>query len=91
MFQNGGWPEIEYREIDENQQKSEQYNKQALVSLLASVTDDWVELYGVWAGDYATAPANREEVSLARLLDQQFRFKERGFYRVNLRHPAAST
>lgn len=87
MFQNGGWPEIEYREIDEEQQESEQYNRKALVTLLTSLADEWVEIYGVWAGDYAPAPTNREEVSLADLLDPQFCFKERGFYRVHLKHP----
>ncbi len=88
MFQNGGWPEIEYREIDEEHEKTEQYNKAALVSLLKSVTDEWVELYGVWAGDYAEAPAKREEVSLAELLDRKFCFKERGFYRVRVNYQA---
>ena len=84
MFQNGGWPEIEYREIDEEQQKTEQYNKEALVSLLRSLTDEWVELYGIWAGDYAKAPENREEISLSDLLDPRFCFKERCFYNVHV-------
>ena len=84
IFQNAGWPEIEHREIDEEQQKSEQYNMQALASLLESMADEWVELYGVWAGDYAKAPAIREEVTLAELHHLQFCFKERCFYRVRV-------
>lgn len=84
MFQNGGWPEIEYREIDAEQQETEQYNKEALEGLLKSTAEEWVELYGIWAGDYATAPADREEVRVADLLDPQFCFKERCFYRVRV-------
>jgi hypothetical protein len=34
MFQGGDWPEIEYVEKDEEQQKSEQLNREALVGLL---------------------------------------------------------
>ena len=85
MFQNGGWPEIEYAEKDEEQQTSEQFNREALVRLLRTVKDDSVELYGVWAGDYANTPAVCEELSLDDLLDSHFCFKERGFYSVRLK------
>lgn len=84
MFQNGGWPEIEYSEKDEEQQKSEQFNREALVGLLRTLKEDWIELYGVWAGDYSQAPAAREEISLQDLRDSNFCFKQRGFYKVRL-------
>lgn len=84
MFQNGGWPELAYREIDEEQQKTGQRNMEALARLLEMTTDEWVELYGVWAGDYAKAPAAREERSLPELLDAQFCFKERCLYRIRV-------
>ena len=85
MFQNSGWPEIEYCMKDEEQSNSEQLNREALVKLLKTVNEDWMELYGVWAGDYAKTPEVREEVLLDDLLDSRFCFKERGFYKVLLR------
>jgi hypothetical protein len=84
MFQNGGWPEIEYRLTDEEQHESEQFNREGLVNLLRTLKEEWIELYGVWAGDYTAAPEAREEISLQGLLDARFCFKERGFYKVHL-------
>lgn len=84
MYQNGGWPEIEYSEPDEEQQKSEQFNIDGLANLLKSVKDEWVELYGVWAGNYSDPPAIHEEIDVTEIVIPRFRFKERGFYRVRL-------
>lgn len=84
MLQNGGWPEIEFSEKDDEQKKNEQLNMEGLVSLLRNVKDDYFELYGVWAGDYAETPAAHEEISVQDMLDPHFCFKERGFYRVRL-------
>lgn len=84
MFQNGGWPEIEYCEKDEEQRKSEQCNLESLVALLSALKDEWIELYGVWAGDHAEIPVVHEEISLKDLLDARFCFKERVFYKVRL-------
>lgn len=43
-----------------------------------------VELYGIWDGDFAEAPKTRGDVSLQRILDSDFHFKEQGFYRVSM-------
>ena len=84
MLQGDAWPEAEghTEEEDEERAASDLFNRQALVELLRSTSEDSVELYGVWAGDYAEAPRKREVISAAELLDGHFRFKERCFYTV---------
>ena len=45
-----------------------------------------VELYGVWDGgneSFDKPPEAEEDISVDRLLDSNFRFKEQGFYRVS--------
>lgn len=84
MFQNGGWPTSEDQDNDEELTASELVNRTALVGLLRTIQNDAVELYGVWAGDYAKEPQSREKIPLKRILDSDFRFKERGFYEVML-------
>lgn len=53
--------------------------------LLRGLGEERVELYGVWAGDYALVPACREELSIEALLDSSFYLKERGFYTIRFR------
>ena len=44
-----------------------------------------IELYEIWEDGESEKPINvREEISLKRILDPDFRFEERGFYTVNL-------
>jgi hypothetical protein len=89
-LQNGRWPEIEFYggaekdELDIARDISNRKNCEALVALLRTTGDKVVELYGVWDGDFANAPQAVENISVDRLLDQGFRFKEQGFYRVSL-------
>ena len=84
MYQGEGWPEIEYAEKDEEQQSREQFNREGLVHLLSTVDEDFLELYGVWAGNYPESPAAHENIILSAMLDPRFCFKERGFSRVQL-------
>jgi hypothetical protein len=84
----GEWVGYEKVEVDDPEWEArERLNREALVNLLRSSGEKIVELYGIWRsndGDPAK-PANvREEIPLARILEPDFRFKERGFYRVNL-------
>jgi hypothetical protein len=55
-----------------------------LVALLRTTGEETVELYGIWAGDWVDEPQAREDVSIDRLLDSDFHFKEWGFYRVSM-------
>jgi len=89
MFQNGGWPEIEYKEpphdeLDREREITERQNCEALVALLRTTGEEVIELYGVWDGDFATPPQSIEEIPIARLLDANFCFKEQGFYKISL-------
>ena len=84
-FQGGGWPEIGYvndLEPYPESAPSNQYNRKRLVDVLRSTGEETVELYGVWAEDYARSPESRETIKLERILDSDFLFKERGFYKV---------
>jgi len=96
MFQNGGWPEIEfYRdtekdEVDIARDVTHRQNCEALVALLRTVGDKVVELYGVWDGDFANVPQAQENIAVDRLLDPYFYFKEQGFYKVYL-EPASNS
>ena len=59
----------------------------SLPALLQSTNEAVVELYGVWAGDFAEEPRVREEISLESIRSDDFHFKERGFYRVVIKGP----
>jgi len=84
MFQNGGWPECEYSEIDEADAETCRQNREALVSLLRSTGDPVVELYGVWGGDYEEPPRAFEVIPVEAILKDGFMFKEGGFYQVQM-------
>lgn len=85
-FQNGEWPWFDEDEIDTAQQASDRYNREGLVALLRETCDPFVELYGIWDGDFdfAVAPAIREKISLQEILKPSFRFKEQGLYKVRI-------
>ncbi len=84
MYQNGGWPVWPPVETDAERLASDRHNRELLVCLLSSTGEAVVELYGVWAGDFAEEPRIWEEIPLANILADEFYFKERGFYRVAL-------
>jgi hypothetical protein len=84
MYQNGGWPAYLEAETDEERLVSDRFNRVSLAVLLQTTGEAFVELYGVWAGDFADEPRIREEISLESLRCDDFYFKERGFYRVAL-------
>jgi hypothetical protein len=88
IHQNGGWPIYEDDEMDSDQTASDQLNREALVRLLQSTGEDVIELYGIWAGNYAKEPSIREEISIESILMPEFFFKEQGFYRVRLQEAA---
>ena len=87
MFQNGEWPFFEDpRTEDPERAASDLRNRTGLVALFDDCGEQMVELYGVWDGDFQESPKAREDVVLERLLDSDFRFKEKGFYRVRLQN-----
>jgi hypothetical protein len=84
MYQNGGWPGWPPAETDEEELRSHRHNRELLVDLLRSTGEAVVELYGVWAGDFAKEPRIREDILITNILADEFYFKERGFYRATL-------
>ena len=84
MYQNGDWPDFKFEDDDDEQQASERYNREALAALLHATGEPMVELYGVWDGDFAEAPQAREEITVQAIKQQDFKFKERGFYTVRV-------
>ncbi len=84
-LQNGDWPEIgyvEHLEQDAERAAVDRHNREALVNLLRRSGEKFIELYGIWDGDFAEAPEAQESIAAERILDSAFRFKERGFYKV---------
>jgi hypothetical protein len=77
-----GYPEVIVD--DPEWEATELVNREALVALLRDSAEKNVELYGVWYGDFAKQVNVREEIPLARILEPDFRFKERGLYTVSL-------
>jgi alpha-D-ribose 1-methylphosphonate 5-triphosphate synthase subunit PhnL len=78
-----GYPEV----VVDNPawEATERLNRESLVALLNSAGEKTIELYGIWEDGESGKSVNvREGISLKRILDPDFRFKERGFYTVNL-------
>ena len=85
MFQNGEWPLPIGDERDEETIESKRFNQHALLSLLKSIDEHSIELYGIWANNYEASPRVRETIDLERIVDAGFFFKEEGFLTVRLR------
>jgi hypothetical protein len=92
-LQGGRWPTIvddegyEKDESDIERDACHRRNQESLLRMLHTAGDKTVELYEVWDGgneDFAEPPEAREDISAQRLLDSDFAFKEKGFYRVHL-------
>jgi hypothetical protein len=92
MLQNGEWPTIDIEEAEKDefekaQDISDRHNRELLVSLLRLNGNKTVELYGFWDGDseaITKSPQAFETISLGRILDSDFRFKEQVLYRVHI-------
>jgi hypothetical protein len=98
MLQNGGWPTLETEEagkdeFDRAQDTSDRHNRELLVGLFRTNGNKTVELYGFWDGDSETlakSPQAFENISLDRILESDFRFKEQVLYRVHVESDAGS-
>jgi hypothetical protein len=72
MLQNGEIPDDPTQYINPEEAVTHDYNRQALVKLLETGAQGSVEIYGVWAGNYAKAPKRTEQISIDRLRDVRF-------------------
>jgi alpha-D-ribose 1-methylphosphonate 5-triphosphate synthase subunit PhnL len=77
-----GYPDVVVDDPD--WEASERMNREALVTLLRGSGEKTVELYGIWDGEFEKPVNVREKIPLTRILESDFRFKERGFYTVSL-------
>jgi hypothetical protein len=77
-----GYPDVAVD--DPEWEATERVNREGLVALLRESGEKTIELYGIWDGQIEKPVNVREEIRLNRILDPDFRFKERGFYTVNL-------
>jgi hypothetical protein len=77
-----GYPDVVIDDPD--WEASERMNREELVALLRQSGEQVVELYGIWDGEFEKPVNVREEIPLTRILEPDFRFKERGFYTVSL-------
>jgi hypothetical protein len=71
-------------EDDATKLASDRFNREALVDLLKQSNEKTIELYGLWDGNFLELPKVRESISLERILDPDFWFKEQGFYVVTI-------
>jgi len=85
ILQGGEWPTY-FLGLEEDATKlaSDRFNREALFDLLEKTGETTVELYGIWDGNFAESPKARESISLGRILDSNFWFKEQGFYAVKI-------
>jgi hypothetical protein len=85
-FQNGSWPEEEWHPEEDTRHIDAQPNHQQLVSFIEANFSDQssVELYGLWEGLSEGSAVSDQTISLDRLLDLDFYFRERGHYSVTL-------
>jgi hypothetical protein len=97
MLQNGEWPKVEAEEaakdeFDKARDISDQHNRDLLVNLLRANGNMTVELYGFWLdGNEATkSPQAFENISLDKILESDFCFKEQVLYRVHLEFDTAN-
>jgi hypothetical protein len=84
ILQNGEWPVFEDPEDDQERKAKNRYNREKLMLLLKSTGEEFVEIYGIWDGDYDKEPKAKESIQLMEILDNNFFFKEQGFYIVKI-------
>ena len=82
LLQNNEWRVVD---DDDNEQKEKNsYNAKTLAAISQNSGEKSVEIYGIWAGNGAKPPRVIEEMHLNAILQPDFRFKEYGFYRIQI-------
>jgi len=84
MYQNGDWPEIEFRDPDPDDAADEQANHNQLAQLLEKLLEscEAIELYGCWNGELTAPRAGQQKISADELRAPHFVFRERFKYIV---------
>lgn len=86
-YQNGSWPEEEWRPEDDTSHLDAQPNHERLVKFIRSHLPEQTsfELYGMWEADFSAPALSDQKIGIDRLLDLDFYFRDRGRYTVNNR------
>lgn len=86
-YQNGSWPEEEWRPEDDTSHLEAQPNHDRLVEFVRRYLpeESSFELYGMWEADVSAPALSDQRIHLDRLLDENFYFRDRGHYTVELR------
>ncbi len=78
-WEGNGWIDV----IDD--ENDSQTDHEALVQFIQeNNAGSFVELYACWDGDYNNKAESVEEIYLADILKMDFRFRERGLYRIKM-------
>jgi hypothetical protein len=90
VYQDGSWPEEEWRPEDDLSHIEAQTNHEALVEFARRnlAGESTFELYGAWEGDPAAPALSDQTIDLDRILDLNFYFRDGGYYTVMLHSSA---
>lgn len=81
LLQNGECPNFDFGQTERI--GTFRQNRSALATLLRNTDETAIENYGLWWGNFAKEPLYREDISLLRILEPDFLFREQVFYRVS--------
>jgi len=93
MFQQGGWSEECLVDEPGYDTGETQPNHDALAAFLCEhfSREPFVELYGLWDGDWELPVEDRREIAVTAITSPQFHFRERGFCRVAIHGTISKT
>lgn len=89
-YQNGDWPEEYITRIDLEFGADTQADHDSLHRFMLDQlqSNDKIELYGCWNGDFHQPPARHEMICADDLIKVDFYLRERCHYTVTLQNPA---
>ena len=85
-YQNGSWPEEEWRPDDDTRHITAQPNHERLVRLVREhlAGEESFELYGAWESSFIDPTLCHQDITIERLLELDFYFRDRGHYTVSM-------
>lgn len=84
LLDDGKWLQVLDEEETFSEIESVKKNHEELYKYIMALKADntLTEIYGCWDGDLKKASESREEITVNDLIDKDFYFKERGFYKI---------
>lgn len=89
-FQNGSWPEEEWRPDDDTRHIKAQPNHERLIAFVKQHLADEAscEFYGQWEDDFSAAALSDQVIELDQIADLEFYFRDKGHYTVRINSKA---